>query len=602
MSAGSIVAGEAFVEIGGDNKPLGGALSKATSMLDNFASQAARLGAVMAAGGAAILAPLHQAITKSSAYEETLNKFNVIFEDQAVAVRKWGETHAAAINRSKIEYIDMLGTAQSLFRGMGLGTDEASEMSKKMVALASDMGSFWDMADTEAWTRLASGIVGETEAVRRWGIDLGEANMKQQALNAGIKKNYSELTQAEKIQLRVNIIMKATTKMQGDASNTAGSYANSLRGVWAQAENLAVAVGDHLLPAATRWLNAAMNGIKAATKWAEKNAILIKAIAGVGIALSAAGASLLGLAAGAAIISTLLSPLSLVVMQVALVAAAVLTVIDALGLADLGFKSFLSNMRVGNITIQTWFQTTWANILGSFLGVRDSIVTGWESLVVSFQMVGSLILSGVMILAKGISSGFWEAIKGVSSSVSWLVEKIQIAVAKAQWLSGSISYGEMDRKTTEAKSQRRDIMRQAEEPGKKSDRYYSDLLKAEAERRDKLIANFDKSKINRAKKTADELKKIYNKNVSLMLADLESIDAKGLKDKMTGISGKAAGLLGGAGKDGEPKTGAVGSFFSLQGAQMIGGLPEMAKQTGLQKKMVKSLSNIEEKSGDNRWT
>ena len=602
MSAGSIPAGEAYVEIGGDNKPLGSALSRASSMLDSFASQAMRLGATVASAGAGIMAPILKSISKASAYEETLNKFNVIFEDQADATRKWGEAHADTINRSRLEYIDMLGTAQSLFRGMGIGSKEAAGMSKQMVALASDMGSFWDMADADAWTRLASGIVGETEAVRRWGIDLSEAAMKQELVNKGIKKNYAELSQSEKVQMRVNMILAATTKQQGDATNTAGSYANSLRGLWSQVENLAVAVGNHLLPVATRWINKATEGIKIAIKWARDNETLVKAVAELGVALTAVGAALLGVAAASFALSALLTPLSGIVIAVGLVATAILTILDALGIVNTGFGDFISNIRIGNITVATYFKTTWNNILADFLGVRDAIISGWEGLVLSFRTVGSFILSGVAAVASGISSAFWTSIKWISDKIAWLTEKAEVTVLRAKGMTGQMSEADVQKGVYKAALKRSATINEGNAQKEKAERYYSDIIKEEEAKRDSMAAEFHKRKVDRAKATEQEIKALHKENMDLMKADIKQIEPEKMKEKMTKAPGSGTPSAVGAAGASKDKMEAVGSFFNLAGAQMIGSTqPDIARQTTLQEKMVKSLKAIEEKPVGGTW-
>lgn len=602
MSAGAIRGGEAFVEIGGDNKPLGSALNKARGMLDNFASQAARLGAVMAAGGAAILAPLYKSISAASAYEETMNKFTVIFKDQAESVKAWGEAHASSINRSRLEYMDMLGTAQALFTGMGVGGKQAADLSKQIVELTSDMGSFWDISDTEAWTRLASGIVGETEAVRRWGIDVSEAALKEEILRKGLKKSYNDMRQSEKVLLRIGIIMRSTTAQQGDALRTADQYANSLRGLWAQVENLAVIIGNHLLPTATKWINKAIDAIKTAMAWTEKNEDLVKVVAALGLALSAAGTTLLGLAAGAAIISTLLTPLSLVVAGVALVAAAILTVLDVLGIVNTGFSKFVGNIRIGSTSIGAWTKAAWIEMLIIWEKVKSVILTGWGLIQVAAGNTGQALYLTMAKAFEKIGVGFWGLVMLAAKAfdkIGNITKKMWADTKHALHLTTVDEY--MKELQDIDKSGGNKVVDFAKRQADKTSDYWKGKQSETINSHAKTWKEFDAEKEARTKASADRIKDLRKREVEVFVEDMKKLDPSDLKKKIT--SAPAAGAAGAATAGTSAKAmQAVGSFFNLQGSQMIGGGQAVQDdQLKTQKKMAKHLEKIEENAGAPGW-
>jgi hypothetical protein len=71
--------------------------------------------------------------------------------------------------------------------------------------------------------------VGNHEAVRKYGIVITEASLKQEMLNMGLERTMQTATTQEKVMARLNIIMDSTTDAQGDAARTADSYANQMR-------------------------------------------------------------------------------------------------------------------------------------------------------------------------------------------------------------------------------------------------------------------------------------------------------------------------------------------------------------------------------------
>ena len=121
-------------------------------------------------------------------------------------------------------------------------------MSKSMVQLAGDMASFHDQDPTEMLEKLRSGLSGEAEPLRKFGILISEAAVKQKAYQLGIAKTGAELTEAQKVQARYALIMEQSSKAQGDFARTSDSVANKQRTLAAETENTAAAFGQSLLP------------------------------------------------------------------------------------------------------------------------------------------------------------------------------------------------------------------------------------------------------------------------------------------------------------------------------------------------------------------
>ena len=96
--------------------------------------------------------------------------------------------------------------------------------------------------------KLQSGISGELEPLRRLGYDLSVARLQQEAYNLGISKSVSNMTQAEKSQLRYYAIMTQVTQVQGDMARTLNAPANQLRVFQAQCTMAARAIGNIFIP------------------------------------------------------------------------------------------------------------------------------------------------------------------------------------------------------------------------------------------------------------------------------------------------------------------------------------------------------------------
>ena len=142
-----------------------------------------------------------------------------------------------------------MATIQSLGTSFGLTSDKAYVLSKNLIQLAYDEGSYWNKDVAETFTAMSSAISGEIEPIRRLGIDLTQTRLQQELLALGFNKQVSSLSQADKAVLRYIAIMKQTTNIQGNLAQTISSPANMVRILKSEISQLAKAVGQLLYPA-----------------------------------------------------------------------------------------------------------------------------------------------------------------------------------------------------------------------------------------------------------------------------------------------------------------------------------------------------------------
>ena len=170
------------------------------------------------------------------------------FRDQVVSdLSDFG----SEVGRSSHELEGMASSIQDTFVPMGFARGEAAKLSVDLTKLAVDVASFNNASDTETMEAFQSALVGNHETVRRFGVVITEATLKQELMRMGIKRTGDQVTNAEKVQARLNLILKGTTDAQGDAARTADSYANQVKALSAEFETLAVDIGRELLPIAT---------------------------------------------------------------------------------------------------------------------------------------------------------------------------------------------------------------------------------------------------------------------------------------------------------------------------------------------------------------
>lgn len=205
-------------------------------------------------------------VGESMKYTEDLNLFTASMGEYAEEAQKYGEKVSNIMGIDPAQWMRAQGIFQMIAEGFGVASDRAYIMSKNLTQLSYDISSFANISVDEAIEKLTSGISGELEPLRRIGYDLSMARLKAEALTLGIHKNFNEMTQAEKSQLRYIAIMKQVTVAQGDMARTLEAPANQMRILSAMTVQAGRAIGNIFIPmlnAILPYAIAALNGIKA---------------------------------------------------------------------------------------------------------------------------------------------------------------------------------------------------------------------------------------------------------------------------------------------------------------------------------------------------
>ena len=131
--------------------------------------------------------------------------------------------------------------------------------------LASDMSSLFNMDYSQVMNNLTSGLLGQSRAMYKYGIDITNATLQTYAYELGIEKAVSEMTQAEKQQLRMIAILDQSKVAWGDQANTIGSLANQMRILENNMQEISLVLGQLFVPLMEQVLPV-VNGLARALK------------------------------------------------------------------------------------------------------------------------------------------------------------------------------------------------------------------------------------------------------------------------------------------------------------------------------------------------
>jgi hypothetical protein len=232
-------------------------------------------GLIAGMGIAAVGKLAMDSIKAASDLGEAVSKTNVVFGGNAKAIHIWAQSAAGSMGLSTSAAETAAGTLGNLFVSMKLGQGDAAKMSTSMVKLAGDLASFNNVSPEQALDALRSGLVGETEPLRAFGVNLSAAAISTEALRMGMKKSGGEFTAAQKAQAAYSLIMQQTTTAQGDFNRTSSGLANQQRILTAKFDDTKAAIGARLLPimvTLVTWVNTALiPAFQGIMKWTSEN-------------------------------------------------------------------------------------------------------------------------------------------------------------------------------------------------------------------------------------------------------------------------------------------------------------------------------------------
>lgn len=317
-----------------------------------MAQRANAIGIQMLTAGSALAAPFALSIKTASDMQEVMSKFDTVFASNAAAVKRWSDQFSESVGRSKRQIAEFMAGSQDLFVPLGFAEAAAVKLSKQVTGLAVDLASFNNMADADVLRDLHAALTGSGEVMKKYGVIVSEAAVKQQLFNTGIDPKFA--TDQQKVLARLQIIMAGTTAAQGDAARTSGSFANQMKALQAAVDDAAVAIGSALLPVVTPVVTAFASGVATAAKFAEENAGLVKVLAAVAATIVVVGGTLIAVgttvgvvtfavsglavawaaagtaaATAGAVMAVVLSPLTLIVAAITALGVVVLEVTGA---------------------------------------------------------------------------------------------------------------------------------------------------------------------------------------------------------------------------------------------------------------------------------
>ena len=204
------------------------------------------------------------AIDISSDLTEVQNVVVNTFGQYTDLVEKFSKSAIKAYGISELTAKETASRFQAMGIAMGAPIKKMSDMSISLTELSADLASFYNVEQADAARSLWSVFTGETEPMRKFGIDLTQNTLKEYAMKNGLDANISSMTQLQKTMLRYQYVMENTANVQGDFARTSQNWANQIRILKEQVKALGAVLGNafiNMLKPLVQALNKAMSAV-----------------------------------------------------------------------------------------------------------------------------------------------------------------------------------------------------------------------------------------------------------------------------------------------------------------------------------------------------
>lgn len=155
----------------------------------------------------------------------------------------------------------------------GMLGETSIDSAKALTMLSADWASLANLDTADVMQNFQSGLVGQSRALYKYGIDITSAGLAQTAMNHGITESIKNLSQQSKMQLRVLTMLEQSKVAYSDLAKTINSPNNQLRMLDAGFKKLALSIGALFMPIVQKlypYMNAMVMVLQDFAQWVAK--------------------------------------------------------------------------------------------------------------------------------------------------------------------------------------------------------------------------------------------------------------------------------------------------------------------------------------------
>lgn len=191
---------------------------------------------------------LNKLANQQAEYIESLNFLDQAYNNSAESGLRLLDTLEKTVGYDPAKLTPTLAMFRQLGNALEMDDKVANMLAENLLKLSIDTKSITGFSLDKVTKNFTSAMAGRTQAVRKYGIDVTEAGLQQQALNMGIEKSVDDMSRAEKSILMYITMARQMSSANGDLSKTVNSVANQYEIFKSQIGETGRLLGGFLIP------------------------------------------------------------------------------------------------------------------------------------------------------------------------------------------------------------------------------------------------------------------------------------------------------------------------------------------------------------------
>lgn len=420
----------------------GSSLGTLKSKISDIGKGLKSVGKKMTAIGSGMVASVAGIVAKGSEWSASVESTQFLYNNLDKAVQKSIESNkvnAKVLGMTEQQYKNNATTIATYYKNMGLAGEESAKLSEDTMNLAADLAAVADVPVDEALRDVKSALMGNYEAVDKYGVSLSANALENSEYVKSLGKSWNQLSDNEKMMAAYNEITRQSSSAQGLAKQEASSFGMQMKLLKESIGEAVGKLGSTLLPVLEPVAKKFQEVTEKVTKWIEENPKLAQAIlmvvGGLGLFLAVVGPLVIGVG----MLAVAIGGLSTVSWPVVGAVTAITLAISSLVAAGVWLYANWDTVKAkaaeiwNNIkesistiinTIKTVISNVWndihiviTNVLNTIKSIVTSVWNGIKTIITTYVNIIKAAITTAFNLIKSTITTVLNTVKSVISSV-----------------------------------------------------------------------------------------------------------------------------------------------------------------------------------------
>ena len=404
------------------------------------------VGKKMTLAGVAIVTGIGGIVAKGAEWSAQVEGQKFLYNNLDKAIQKSIDSNsknAQAIGLTSQQYKNGATDISTYYKNMGLTSEATAELSGKTMDLVADLGAVKDVPFDEALGDFKSALMGNYEAVDKYGISLSASTLENSEFVKSLGKSWNQLSDNEKMMAAYNEITRQGASAQGLAKQEAESFGMKFKLLKQQISETVGEIGSNLLPVLEPLIQKFSEVATKISEWVKENPKLTQTIL---IIVGSIGALLTIIGTLTSLVGSAIVMFAGFTIASAVVNGAVLGVIAVIAALVGALIYYCTNTEKVNKFVKDCWNSAWdyiksvckttvENIKATYEGFKSFIIicfnaiksvisTAWNGIVSAFNM-GKSAVSSVIGVFNNIKSSISSAMNSIYSTVSSIWNRVK---------------------------------------------------------------------------------------------------------------------------------------------------------------------------------